>query len=305
MTRRIVVATNNPKKLVELRRVVEAAELDVQILGLADFPVYPEPEETEKTFEGNAMLKAQAAALHTGVEAIADDSGITVEELNDMPGVRSARWAGPGCDDTANVELLLAQLDGVPTPRRAGQFVCALAHVTPGGKRRVFRGEMPGHVATAARGDNGFGYDPIFVPEGQDLTTAEMAAADKDAISHRGQAVRAFVDWLPTLPLVRVLLASSPRSKPLRISSSPKPTKPSTSPKITDATNSSSTTSPSSPPAKNIPITANARSPNITDHSNLFEQQLLKPHSPLFNHSLNSLSLSVHPCSPLLISSCS
>lgn len=196
MTRRIVVATNNPKKLTELRRVVEAAELDVQILGLSDFPSYPEPEETEKSFEGNALLKAQAAARSTGVEAIADDSGITIEELNDMPGVRSARWAGPACDDAANLELVIAQLDGVPTQRRGGQFVCALAHVTPGGKRRVFRGEMPGHVATAPRGTNGFGYDPIFIPEGHDVTTAEMSPAEKDAISHRGQAVRAFVDWL-------------------------------------------------------------------------------------------------------------
>ena len=196
MTRRIVVATNNPKKLVELRRFVEAAQLDVQILGLSDFPSYPQPEETERTFEGNAILKAQAAARATGVEAIADDSGITIEELNEMPGVRSARWAGPQCDDTANLELLLAQLDGVPMERRGSQFVCALAHVTPGGKRRVFRGEMPGHVATAPRGENGFGYDPIFIPEGHDTTTAEMSAAEKDAISHRGQAVRAFVDWL-------------------------------------------------------------------------------------------------------------
>ena len=196
MTRRIVLATNNPKKLVELRRVVEGAHLDVQILGLSDFPSYPQPEETERTFEGNAILKAQAAARATGVEAIADDSGITVEELNEMPGVRSARWAGPQCDDTANLELLLAQLDGVPMERRGSQFVCALAHVTPGGKRRVFRGEMPGHVATSARGDNGFGYDPVFIPEGHETTTAEMSAAEKDTISHRGQAVRAFVDWL-------------------------------------------------------------------------------------------------------------
>lgn len=196
MTRRIVVATSNAKKLAELRRVVEAAGLDVAILGLSDFPAYPAPEETEKTFEGNAIIKAQAAAEHTGVEAIADDSGVTVGELNDMPGVRSARWAGPACDDDANVDLLLAQLDGVPGDRRDAQFVCALAHVTPGGKRRVFRGELPGRIATSPRGGNGFGYDPIFVPEGHDVTTAEMSAAEKDAISHRGQAVRAFVDWL-------------------------------------------------------------------------------------------------------------
>lgn len=196
MSRRIVVATNNPKKLAELRRVVGAANLDIEFLSLSDFPAYPDPEETEKTFEGNAILKAQAAARHTGVEAIADDSGITVDELNGMPGVRSARWAGPACDDTANLELLLAQLDGVPSARRSARFVCALAHVTPGGKRRVFRGEMPGKLATAPRGSNGFGYDPIFSPDDSDLTTAEMDMAAKDAISHRGHAVRSFIDWL-------------------------------------------------------------------------------------------------------------
>ncbi len=196
MTRQIVVATNNPKKLLELRRVVEAAGLDVQFLSLSEFPPYPDPEETEKTFEGNAILKAQAAARHTGIEAIADDSGINVEELNDMPGVRSARWAGPACDDGANNELLLAQLDGVPEQRRAATFVCALAHVTPGGKRRVFRGEMTGRIATEPRGHNGFGYDPLFIPRDHDVTTAQMAAEAKDAISHRGQAVQAFVEWL-------------------------------------------------------------------------------------------------------------
>ncbi|MEO7587998.1 MAG: RdgB/HAM1 family non-canonical purine NTP pyrophosphatase [Arachnia sp.] len=196
MTRRIVLATRNPKKLVELRRVVQAAGVDVEILGLGDFPPQPEPAETEKTFEGNAFIKATAAATHTGLEAIADDSGVAVDELNGMPGVRSARWAGPACDDDANLELLVAQLDGVPADRRGAQFICALAHVTPGGKRRVFRGEMPGHIATGPRGANGFGYDPVFVPDGHDQTTAEMAAEDKDAISHRGQAVRAFVEWL-------------------------------------------------------------------------------------------------------------
>lgn len=196
MSRRIVLATRNPKKLVELRRVVEGAGLNVEILGLEDFPPQPEPVETEKTFEGNAFIKAQAAATHTGLESIADDSGIAVDELNGMPGVRSARWAGPACDDVANFELLLAQLDGVPADRRGTQFVCALAHVTPGGKRRVFRGEMTGHVTTAPRGQNGFGYDPVFVPDGHDRTTAEMTAEEKDAISHRGNAVRAFVDWL-------------------------------------------------------------------------------------------------------------
>ena len=196
MSRRIVVATNNTPKLAELRRVVDAAGLDVEFLGLSDFPAYPEPEETEKTFEGNALLKAGAAARHTGLEAIADDSGIAVDELNEMPGVRSARWAGPQCDDTENLELLLAQLDGVPVDRRGARFVCALAHVAPGGESHVFHGEMPGRIATARQGENGFGYDPIFLPDGLDVSTAELSAEAKDTISHRGRAVRAFLDWL-------------------------------------------------------------------------------------------------------------
>nr|WP_255622057.1 RdgB/HAM1 family non-canonical purine NTP pyrophosphatase [Tessaracoccus sp. OS52] len=190
------MATNNAKKLAELRRVVEAAGVDVEVLGLADFEPYPDPAETERSFEGNAFLKAEAAVAATGIAAVADDSGIEVAELNDMPGVRSARWAGPECDDDANLRLLLRQLDGVPAARRGARFVCALALVTPEGQRRLWRGEMPGRVAELPAGEHGFGYDPIFVADGFDVTTAELDPAEKDAISHRGQAVRAFVEWL-------------------------------------------------------------------------------------------------------------
>lgn len=194
--RKVVLATNNAKKLVELRRVVEEAGLDVQVLGLADFPPYPDPVETERTFEGNAYLKAEAAMLATGAAAVADDSGIEVDELNDMPGVRSARWAGPQHDDDDNLNLLLAQMDGVPADRRGARFVCALAYVAPDGERHLWRGVMPGRLAEAPRGTNGFGYDPVFVADGHDLTNGQLSPADKDAISHRGQAVRAFVAWL-------------------------------------------------------------------------------------------------------------
>ncbi len=193
---KVVLATNNAKKLVELRRVVEEAGLDVQVLGLADFPPYPDPVETERTFEGNAFLKAEAAMRATGVAAVADDSGIEVDELNGMPGVRSARWAGPQHDDVDNLNLLIAQLDGVPAERRGARFVCALACVAPDGERHLWRGVMPGRLAEAPRGSNGFGYDPIFVPDGCDVTSAELSPSAKDAISHRGQAVRAFVEWL-------------------------------------------------------------------------------------------------------------
>lgn len=193
---RVVLATHNPKKLTELRRVVAAADLDVEISGLEDFDAYPPPVETERTFEGNALLKAHAAARHTGLPALADDSGIEVDELNSMPGVRSARWAGPQCDDEANLQLLLAQLEGVPERRRQARFVCALALVAPEMAPVVWRGELPGSVAVERSGSHGFGYDPIFIPAGHTRTTAELDPAEKDAISHRGQALGQFAGWL-------------------------------------------------------------------------------------------------------------
>ncbi|WP_296139900.1 RdgB/HAM1 family non-canonical purine NTP pyrophosphatase [uncultured Tessaracoccus sp.] len=193
---RIVLATNNPKKLAELRRGVDAAGLDVEVLGLADLPSYPEPVETERTFDGNALIKAREAARRTGIAAVADDSGLEVDELNGMPGVRSARWSGPMCDDEENNELLLAQLDGVPAERRTARFRCALALVTPDGEELVWHGTMEGRIGEAPVGDHGFGYDPLFVPAGGTRTSAEMRPEEKDAISHRGEALRAFVEWL-------------------------------------------------------------------------------------------------------------
>lgn len=197
---RIVLATNNPKKLKELRRILEGAGLRVAVSGLGDFPRYPEPEETERTFEGNAILKASAAARETGLVAVADDSGLEVDELNGMPGVRSARWSGPACDDEENNALLLAQLDGVPRQRRRARFVCALAMVTPDGERRVWHGYMPGHITDGApAGENGFGYDPLFIPSGLDVTSSELSPDEKDSISHRGAAVREFAEFLGSL----------------------------------------------------------------------------------------------------------
>lgn len=193
---RVVLATNNPKKLVELRRVVEQAGLDVEVLSLADVEPYPEPEETERTFEGNALIKARAAAERSGIAAVADDSGLEVDELNGMPGVRSSRWAGPMCDDDENNELLLAQLHGVPAERRTARFRCALALVSPNGEQRVWHGTMEGRIGEAPVGDNGFGYDPLFIPQGGERSSGEMSPEEKDAMSHRGEAVRAFVAWL-------------------------------------------------------------------------------------------------------------
>lgn len=193
---RVVLATNNPKKLVELRRVVEQAGVDLEVLSLADVEPYPEPDETERTFEGNALIKARAAAERSGIAAVADDSGLEVDELNGMPGVRSSRWAGPMCDDDENNELLLAQLHGVPAERRTARFCCALALVSPDGQQRIWHGTMEGRIGEAPVGDNGFGYDPLFIPDGEERSSGEMSPEEKDAISHRGEAVRAFVAWL-------------------------------------------------------------------------------------------------------------
>ena len=189
----MVLATHAGTKLAELRRLVEAAGVEVAVLGLDDLPAYPEPAETETTFEGNALIKARAAVTATGRIALADDSGLAVDRLNGMPGVRSARWAGPGASDAANNELLLRQLDDVPDPHRTARFVCAMAMVAPDGSEVVRHGVVEGRLLTEPRGENGFGYDPLFVPTGHRLTTAELDPDAKDAISHRGRAVRAIL----------------------------------------------------------------------------------------------------------------
>ncbi len=192
----VVLATNNAKKLVELRRIVAEAGPAVRVLGLADVEAYPEPAETERTFEGNALLKARACVRATGLPALADDSGLAVDVLNQMPGVRSARWSGPDATDESNNDLLLRQLVGVPAEERTARFVCAVALVLPDGSEHVRLGEMAGQVGTAAMGEHGFGYDPLFVADGYTVTTGMLDAAAKDAISHRGQALRAIVPVL-------------------------------------------------------------------------------------------------------------
>lgn len=195
----VVLATHNRAKLAELRRIVADAGSPLRVLGLDDVAAYPEPAETENTFEGNALLKARAAVAATGVAALADDSGIAVDVLGGMPGVRSARWAGPGASDAENLDLLLRQIDDVPDEARGARFVCAAALVLPDGTEHVIVRDMPGRLGRDKRGDNGFGYDPAFVPDGHSQTTGELSPADKDAISHRGKAVRAMVALLADL----------------------------------------------------------------------------------------------------------
>ena len=190
---RLVLATRNRHKLAELTRILSATGLDVGLASLDAFPVVPEVAETGVTFEENALLKARAIARFTRLPAVADDSGICVSVLNDMPGPFSAIWSGRHGDDEANLNVLLGQLADVPPDRRAAHFTCVAALVIPGpgGTERVVEGQLDGRLTQAPRGENGFGYDPVFVPDGDDRTTAEMAPEEKDAISHRGRAFRA------------------------------------------------------------------------------------------------------------------
>lgn len=196
---RLLIASGNEKKVVELRRLVEQAGLSLEVVGLGDVTPYEEPVESGDTFEANALIKARAGAAVTGLPTLADDSGIEVDVLNRMPGVRSARWAGPGASDTDNLELLLRQISDVEPARRRGRFVCAMALVRPDGTEEVLRRTMEGVLVDAPRGTNGFGYDPIFVTDGHDVTNAELAPDEKDAVSHRGQAVRAMLPVLARL----------------------------------------------------------------------------------------------------------
>jgi XTP/dITP diphosphohydrolase len=192
---RLLLATRNKKKLIELRRVLEVSAPHVELVGLDDVPAYPEAPETGLTFEENALLKAREAVQYTGLPSVGDDSGIAVDALNGMPGVFSARWSGlpSGAPDRdgANLRLVLAQLADVPDEHLGAAFICAAALVHPDGREEVLRGEMRGHLIRTPRGDGGFGYDPIFVAEGYTQTTAELSPDEKDAISHRGKAFRA------------------------------------------------------------------------------------------------------------------
>ena len=202
MGNRLIVATRNPDKLVEFRRILEAGRVPVDVGDLGEYPDLPEVAETGLTFAENALLKARAVAAFTGLPAVADDSGLCADALNGMPGVLSARWSGRHGDDDANLQLVLGQLADIPAEHRGAHFAAAAALVLPSGAERVTEGVLDGSLTTAPRGTNGFGYDPIFVPAGAELTTAEMRPADKDKISHRGRALRALA------PIIAALLGS-------------------------------------------------------------------------------------------------
>jgi XTP/dITP diphosphohydrolase len=197
---RIFLASRNAKKLLEMRRILAEYVPDVEVLGLDDVEPYDEPAETEPTFEGNALIKARVAVEATGLPSLADDSGLCVDALNGMPGVLSARWAGTAKDDAANNRLLLEQLADVPDERRGAHFACAVAFAYPVGAggvaEHVMHGEMTGRVLRETRGTGGFGYDVLFVADREDgtgpddRTSAELSVEEKDAISHRGKAIR-------------------------------------------------------------------------------------------------------------------
>lgn len=196
---KLLVASRNPKKLAELRRVLDGAGLSaVTLVSLNDVAPFDEAPETGATFEDNALIKARAAFAATGLASVADDSGLEVAALNGMPGVLSARWSGSHGDDAANTALLLAQLRDVPDSRRGAAFVSACALVSVSGEV-VVRGEWRGKIGPEPRGDGGFGYDPVFIPDGYQRTAAQLSPEEKDAVSHRGRALALLLPELRAL----------------------------------------------------------------------------------------------------------
>lgn len=195
--RELVLASGNPGKLAELRAILgdEARALGLALRSLAEFPGVTLPPEGA-AYEPNAIAKARAAAVATGRLAIGDDSGLEVDALRGAPGPLSARYGGPGLDDAGRVAHLLAALANVPEARRRARFVCLAALATPEGDVRAVRGECAGRILRAPRGAGGFGYDPVFLPDGEERTMAELPSAAKHRISHRGRAFAALAPLL-------------------------------------------------------------------------------------------------------------
>ncbi|MCT9820407.1 RdgB/HAM1 family non-canonical purine NTP pyrophosphatase [Microbacterium sp. W1N] len=199
MTLRIVLATHNPHKVEEFGAIVAATRPDIEVIGYDG----PEPVEDGTTFADNALIKARTACAYTGLPALADDSGVCVDVLGGSPGVFSAYWAGHRKDAVANLELLLDQLSDIADPHRSAQFVSSIALVRPDGRGTVVEGRWPGRLAREAAGVGGFGYDPIFIPDGQpagaERTVAEWSAEEKNTHSHRARAFTALVPLLAEL----------------------------------------------------------------------------------------------------------
>jgi XTP/dITP diphosphohydrolase len=196
---RIFLASANAKKIGEMQRILAEHVAGVEVLGIGDLEGYVEPVEDQPTFAGNALLKARAGVAATGLPSVADDSGLCVDALNQMPGVLSARWSGPPKSDDRNNQLLLDQLSDVPDERRGAHFTCAVAWVMPDGRERVVEGRMDGRIIREVRGSGGFGYDVLFVADEHDaegLTSAELTPEEKDRISHRGRALRELAPYV-------------------------------------------------------------------------------------------------------------
>jgi len=196
---RVVLATHNAHKVEEFQRILGTSSPELEIVAYDG----PEPVEDGTTFAENALIKARTAAVHTGLPALADDSGICVDVLGGAPGIFSARWAGRHGDPHANLALLLDQLSDVRAEHRGAHFNATIALVVRAANgssaETVVEGIWPGRIAPAARGENGFGYDPIFIPDGADVTSAELGAAEKDATSHRARAFERIVPALESL----------------------------------------------------------------------------------------------------------
>jgi XTP/dITP diphosphohydrolase len=190
----IVVATKNKKKLEEIGRILEGT--NIRLLSLDDFPGCPEAEETGETFEENALIKSRSVAGYTGKPAISDDSGLEAYALGGSPGIRSARYAGEGATDRENLNKLLWEMDGVPADKRGARFVCVIALSWPDGNAKTFTGAVEGEIGTEPKGRRGFGYDPVFYPEGHGRTFAEMRTEEKDSMSHRARALEKLREFL-------------------------------------------------------------------------------------------------------------
>lgn len=193
----LVVATRNRGKILEINALL--AGLVDQVSSAADYPGFPETVEDGATFEENALKKAREAALFTGLPALADDSGLVVDALNGRPGVFSARYAGEGAGDAANNARLLEECQNIPDDRRQAAFVCVLAFVNREGVEQLFTGKVSGRILSAARGDGGFGYDPLFLVDGFGRSMAELELAEKNVVSHRAQAFKKFREYLETI----------------------------------------------------------------------------------------------------------
>ncbi len=192
MSHRLLLATRNQGKVVEFRRILDAlAPGEIDLVGLDQFPDLHDVDETGTTFQENALLKAREMSAATGLPAIADDSGLCVAALNGDPGIFSARWAGRHGDDRANLEKVLDQLRDVPETERSAYFICVAALYLPDGSSHCEEGRFYGSILQSPAGENGFGYDPIFRPDGLSISSAQMSAEEKDAMSHRGKALRA------------------------------------------------------------------------------------------------------------------